>query len=216
MPSNGTAIVVSACSAAIAMSSMLVSLATYRRGGPRLKVRAEIAPHNAHDAYRSGDVTKWRQSWHVHVINRSSATVEVEKVEVLPWVPPPTGRIYGRIFYKKILTNPTIRSFSTVIWLEGEDKKKLEGFGGARWVLSEKMSSVPIPDMGWANNLLFLTLRVTLTNGREAYSTPFRFTYLAKRHHTVFTNLTRLAEREKEDALKASGQLSFDDLVETE
>ncbi|MFF4909823.1 hypothetical protein ACFY2T_33755 [Streptomyces sp. NPDC001260] len=204
------AIVISSCSAAFTLSSLLVSLATYLRGGPRLKVKAEIGPYEPYLAYRSGGRTRSKQYWHVHVVNRSSASVEVEKVVVILWLP-----AFKRLFYKKALALPPIMDVSRVNWLEGEEKKKLEAFGGARWVLTEKLSSLPLPD-DISSLFLFVQLRVTLTNGRESYSNLVALRRIARGRKSLFEYLIARMEGGEQEPLEAYRQLSVDDLDEPE
>ncbi|MFF5965389.1 hypothetical protein ACFY64_16940 [Streptomyces collinus] len=216
------AIIVATASALFTASNMLVSLATYRRGGPRLKVRVSRRPYKLHEAYLAGDKANWRMSYHVHVVNYSSASVEVEKVQIIPHLRQITPidfilhRILRSVIKKTLLNHPEMESWTSVELLEGEDRKKIEGFGGARWVLQEKLSTVAATfiDDGWADFLASVTvtlqLRVILANGREAYSRSISLRKLMREDRRA---RQILAEFHKEQAA-IPGQLSFDDLDE--
>ncbi|MCX5234620.1 hypothetical protein OG824_05160 [Streptomyces prunicolor] len=205
------AIIISSASAAFTLSNWLTSVATYRRGGPRLKVKAKIGPPpNVYDLYHSGKPDDWRAAWHVHVANRSSARVEVEKVEALPWAPHLPFTPFGRVLTRLIVENPALGPMTKVTWLDGEDRKKIEPFDGVRWILSEEISRVRMDT--FVGRFSIMSLRVTLNNGQEVFSTTFRTNYVASKHDEVHSHISRLAEEERKTELERTGQLTFEDI----
>lgn len=202
------AIIVSSASAAFTMANMLISAATYRRGGPRLRLSVELQPYQPRDALLAEDRNKWRGYLHVHVRNRSSASVEVEKVTVEPVVAL-VGMIGGFLWTTDLFaTLLTFAHHSRVRFLDGEDKKQIGPFGGARWVLDESFTTMARPDK-WVARALMFRVQVTLTNGQEAQSRPM-FYLKARRHHaSIHTAFEEALGRRKQadaptldDALK--------------
>ncbi|MDO0937142.1 hypothetical protein QQY66_37525 [Streptomyces sp. DG2A-72] len=216
------AIAVAAASALFTACNMLVTLATYRRGGPRLKVRVTRRPYKLYDAYLAGNETKWRMSYHVHVVNRSSASIEVEKVQVIPHLTRltiiPYNPILRSLINRELLNYPELDSWTGIEFLEGGDRKKIEPFGGARWILQDKLSAMAttwiekgLPDFLFSV-ATSLQLRVTLTNGREIYSHPISLRKLAKENDRVSQDVAEFANKQA----TIPGQLSFDDLAQAE
>ncbi|MFD3924904.1 hypothetical protein [Streptomyces sp. NPDC058614] len=231
------AIVIAVASASFTLGNWLTSLATFRRGGPRLKVKVRLWPHDILAAYNSGDTTKWRTSWHVHIANTGAAAMEVEKVEVTPWTPPrpltlfffPGPLALHRLLRLTLFFLPEttavhrflaeIRAMSVptnVVWLEGEEKKRIEPYGGTRWIVNDVLQdSAETSLILWTpGSFGMLALRVTLTNGREVTSRPVFLHVVLHKHNVIHRSLSRLAEEQRQKAEKESGQLSFDDLQE--
>ncbi|GGQ61491.1 hypothetical protein Saso_32690 [Streptomyces asoensis] len=182
-------------------------MATYRRGGPRLKVKVQFAPYGLLPKEGATDPSRMRVSWHVHVANTGAAAIEVEKVEVTPWIPPRLVRLAlfpGKILLRKFVSRPGgARALRTgVVWLDGADKMRIEPYGGARWVVNDSL----LPDSRdsldvWSPEAFgMIRLRVTLTNGREVTSRAVRLHRVLQRHEYVRSNLT-LLEKQMRDRL---------------
>ncbi|MCC5479059.1 hypothetical protein [Streptomyces barringtoniae] len=174
------AIIVSSASAAFTMINMFVSAATYRRGGPRLKLSFELQPYQPREALLAEDRNRWRSYLHVHVRNRSSASVEVETVQIYPVMV--FMALLGSLLWKEDMFANFLNFayHSRVSFLDGEDKKKIAPFSGSRWVLDESFTTMARPNK-WVARALLFRVRVTLTNGQEVQSRPMF--YLKARKH---------------------------------
>ncbi|MFF1768431.1 hypothetical protein [Streptomyces sp. NPDC058249] len=196
------AILVSVTSALFTGTNMLISAATYRRGGPRLKLRIIRAPHRLYDAYKAGDQTKWRAYLHVHVMNRSGANVKVEKVQIIPHMLPMPGR---RAIVRSLEARMDHTARATFI--EGENRMNIDPFDGVKWIVNHSLRPESLRAL--ARGRVILQLRVTLANGMDVYSHPFSARRLAKSDEAIRKNIERIAQ---ESGL--TGQLAFDDLEE--
>ncbi|WP_326680888.1 hypothetical protein [Streptomyces sp. NBC_01237] len=189
------------------MANMVASWATYRRNAPRLKLRVRRRPHNIREAYLAEDKSRWCTSFHVHAINRSAADVQVEKVQMIGWMPSfwPVG-VAMRYAFRRLLEMPVIAQFFDFTFLEGEDQKVIPAHGGVRWVLADLISRGPYPQR-WYTALMAFQLRVTLTNGREIRSRPMPLRRVVAEHREVYKAGLAFVERSKgdvtlDDALK--------------
>lgn len=168
MPSNGVAIVVASVSALFTGSNMLISAATYRRGGPRVKLRANRLPLNSHMALLTGKEYYLKPVIHVHLINRSSSPLTVESVYLEPlhtWM----ERLARWSMVADASWGGEIRK---VEFLQGGDKKEIPPFGGVRWVLVEPKSKLPELDNWWMRHSVAKHPHITvrLTNGVDVQS----------------------------------------------
>ncbi|MBQ0853395.1 hypothetical protein J8N05_35095 [Streptomyces sp. BH-SS-21] len=183
------AILVASLSACFTAANMLVSAATYRRGGPRLKLTVDYS--SRHGDLDPSDETTWRGYLHVHVQNRSAAVVEVERVYLRPVMPPLAATFMGRRAYFMQLWRFT--GLGIVTLLEGEDKRTIPAFGGARWVLNEGFTVMARPDK-WMARLLAFRVEAMLTNGLEAHSRPMLYLTTKRYNGGVHQDMTRLNE----------------------
>ncbi|MET7736322.1 hypothetical protein ABZT02_33900 [Streptomyces sp. NPDC005402] len=185
MPLPAIAILVSAASAMFTLTNMLISAASYRRGGPRLKLSVRLRAHNPEELLKEADPTKWRTYLHVHVRNRSSASVEVDEVQVVP-------RYLGliRLGYRFSIVDglPMLLRNSRVKFVVGEDRKNIAPFGGARWVLDDELTVSSRPGK-WRARLLMFRVRVTLSNGQEINSRLMSYWAAKRANAFLFANL---------------------------
>ncbi|MEV6530582.1 hypothetical protein AB0M86_13440 [Streptomyces sp. NPDC051639] len=179
------AIIVSAASAMFTLTNMLISAAGYRRGGPRLKLSVRLRAHTLIQALNEGDRTKWRAYLHVHVRNRSSASVEVEKVQVVP-------RYLGLMVLRRTVVTvdgfPVRMRKSRVKFVVGEEKKIIAPFGGARWVLDDELTVSDRPGK-WLTKVLMFRVRVTLTNGQEINGRLMSYWVAKRLNALIFSNV---------------------------
>lgn len=200
------AIIISSASAAFTLSNWLTSLATFRRGGPRLKVKVKLGARHEPIIHLPDDPTEWRAAWHVHVVNTGAAAIGVEKAEVVAWSPPLliAALTYpGRMLLSRFFAwNPWIYLPSEVVWLEGEDQRRIEAYGGARWIVFDSlpdMTEKQVVGMTTSRGLGLLTFRITLANGREVNSRPVLLLTVHHAHKRV-----RGAVASAKDALNQS------------
>ncbi|WP_405844647.1 hypothetical protein [Streptomyces sp. NBC_01518] len=213
------AIIISSASAAFTLSNWLTSLATFRRGGPRLKVKVKLRARHLPDAHHADDATKWKAAWHAHVVNTGAAAIEVEKAEIAAWSPPLLLVAFtypGRMLVSRFFNwDPFIDLPPEIIWLEGEDKRRIEAYGGARWAVLDSlpdMTDKQVVGMSTSRGLGLLTFRVTLTNGQEVNSWPVLLLKVHTAHKAVRGVVTALKEALRQAEEQSSRQLTFDDL----
>lgn len=195
MSTGVLAIIIASVSALFTGANMCVSYLTYRRARPRLTVRTEFRPawdgagFDSRADFPLLEGIRW--GYHVHLINRSPAAVEVDSFEEEFRCRPrwwSVRRTYGR-------------AASVFKFIEGEEKQEIAPFGGVRWVIVRTFTFL----VGMPANTR-IRLKITLTNGAEV-SGPWR-------KYTQMEAL-RIKWREQEPELMEiypTGQLSFDDL----
>jgi hypothetical protein len=204
------AIIVSAVSALFTASNMLISAATYRRGGPRMKIRALRFPLNPFRAFNTGDDSLMERVIHIHVINRSASAVNIDRVEL---------DLYRRI-PKWIERSLLMRSAlpwkdapEMLSFIEGADRKNIPPFGGVRWIMREQINR---PKLRLWFRLLFISarearVRVTLTNGAQIRSnrvSNWRLNIGVRGIERIYR-----WSRPHEEANPNPNQLSFDDIL---
>jgi hypothetical protein len=210
-----TAIIVSATSAVFTMSNMLISAATYRRGGPRVKLRAYRLPLNSHLAVTTGKKVYLKRVIHVHVVNKSASSIVVESVRLEPlyaW--------FERLAnWMMVYGQPWGGDFREVEFIEGEEKKEIPPFGGARWILLEPEKKMPRPT-SWVKvvHVRQPHITVTLTNGAEVRSNRVNSWRVQALVQAVEISSRRMRARKAgriEPRPRRDVQLSFDDLQQS-
>ncbi|MFI6276316.1 hypothetical protein [Streptomyces sp. NPDC050988] len=211
------AIIVASLSALFTMSNMLISAATYRRGGPRIKLRAFRLPLNAHLAMTTGEKRYLERVIHVHVVNRSASSITIESVHMEPlyalmerlvnWTTITTGQPWGG-------------DLRRMEFIEGEEKKEIPPFGGARWILREP-KAMPEVKSRWLKLALVKHPHVTvkLTNGAEVRSRKVSNWRVRGVIRTVEIVSIYARNRNRPDFMLGASrdvQLSFDDIQEEE
>ncbi|MCX5330009.1 hypothetical protein [Streptomyces sp. NBC_00140] len=219
MPLPVIAIIVASASAMFSASSMLISLAAYRRGGPRVKMRVARGTFMLPAAYLTGDETRWRTSYLIRLVNRSSTSMEVEKVQTIlqpSWLMLPFRRVLRSAINTELLNRPGTESGMAVEFLYGQDRMKIDPFGGTRWVVQDRttgLSDLTQGVRGFVFSLLTsMGIRVTLTSGREIYSRPMSIRKIARENDRIFRIVSEFSRKQATNA----GQLSFDDLAKEE
>ncbi|MFD5445964.1 hypothetical protein [Streptomyces tendae] len=172
------ALVVASLSALGTLANMTAAWASYRRGGPRLKLRVEYRPRVFVQHMDLTNPSSWRNHLHVHVRNHSAAAVEVHEVVIMP-------SIYLRRLteYRKSSHLWDLAPLCKVEVIEGADHMSVPAFGGVRWILDEAFTVMARPSWLASRTLLF-QVQVTLTNGQEVRSRRYRY-LAAKRSNSV-------------------------------
>ncbi|MEU0427593.1 hypothetical protein ABZ235_29035 [Streptomyces canus] len=199
MSPAAVAIIVSGASAAFTLANMLISAATFRRGGPRVKLHVRFRASLKSPFLSVEDPTTWRGYLHVHVRNRSSVSVEVENVRIVP------STVLMVAFWPFIVNKEALNSYANLIFfpstarfLQGEEKTKVEAWGGARWVLDEDVTTRARPEK-WVARLLLFRVRITLTNGREIHSRPMLYLKARRLNTAVYQHLERVTAKQKRE-----------------
>lgn len=180
------ALVVASLSALGTTANMLASWASYRRGGPRLKLAVDHRIRGSFGDMDEDDPSTWRAYLHVHVRNRSAAAVEVQDVSLGATIPT-AFRLLTEFsgFYGAI----TLATMLKATVIDGEDQMSIPAFGGVRWVLDEEFTTMARPSF-LATHLLLFHVKVTLTNGQEVRSR--KMLYLsAKRTNALVHSLRK-------------------------
>ncbi|MZD52670.1 hypothetical protein [Streptomyces sp. SID5606] len=178
------ALIVASLSALGTLANMTAAWASYRRGGPRLKVKVDYRPRVYVQYMDDEDPESWRSHLHVHVRNHSAAAVEVHEVVIVPSV------LFRRLSeYRKYGRLLSLASLLKVEVIDGADQMSIPAFGGVRWVLDEKFTVMARPSWLASRTLLF-QVQVTLTNGQEVRSRRRRY-ISAKRSSTLTYTLAR-------------------------
>ncbi|MFH9871079.1 hypothetical protein ACH4NT_34015 [Streptomyces lydicus] len=170
------AILVASLSAFGTVMNMIMTIASYRRSGPRLKLTVSYRRlFEPRPDLRNRD--RWRGYLHVHVRNYSSVAVEVDVVTLRPFfLPNPFS--FGVLFGTRGSigkSNRFLDPFDSIVdRIEGEEKVAIPAFGGVRWVLDESFTVMTRPGK-WESRFLMFRVAVTLTNGREIYSRPMSY-----------------------------------------
>ncbi|MGW3416537.1 hypothetical protein [Streptomyces phaeochromogenes] len=183
------AIIVAGASAVFTASNMFVSLATYRRGRPRVCMEAQWLPYIPVIGEHDGDTGFFL----VHLVNKSQATVKVT-------------RLYLRMEFERPLIPFTKRSdaLSGLKIVKGDEEKEILPFGGVEWTIqTDQDSSRLVP------HITRVKLTAILSNGTRVQSkwirTPPQYVYTTQEMREAFDRY--LAEREAQPQ-----QLSLDDL----
>lgn len=195
MPLPVIAIVVASVSATFTGANMLLSTLTYRRGGARLKVYASRLPLNPIRAYKAGRRSLLEPAIHVHVVNMSATSVTIERVIIDPMrrIPKWIDRLLtGNVVYPYFEEIPILATF-----VEGEEKKSLLPFEGARWTLRERRTFPRLPRR--ARWLLSGEPRVAvmLTNGevfRSGKVANWRTRLYTRMVHASFRRISGMSE----------------------
>ncbi|MFD5629476.1 hypothetical protein [Streptomyces sp. NPDC127072] len=199
------AIVVASLSALFTGGNVTVSLASYRRGRPRLSVKYTL------DSLSFEPIEgRWwlaENYLNVHVVNRGQAAVTVHDVQVIFRYPRPQLRLSSIRKLKSTILRPRFELPSPAIFHEGNIESEIPPFGGARWIVQRRANIIPRPNS--FEEKIKVAVRVTLTNGAEVTSRWKGITEIQEQDENLRQNVKRWLEREQTNP----GQLAFEDLL---
>jgi hypothetical protein len=167
------AIIVAGASMLFTGANVLVTILTYRRTRPRVRITCAWGVFGGAPSYPSGVSGKEVLGFEVRMRNLSPTAAEVEKIEAVPSYASTlmTGR-GGRVMKRKIalFEHPKTLEMPRIKLAGGrfkEANRKLAPFGGLRWEVPYKIDQELLTR--WAE----LTIRITLTNGSTIDSPKF-------------------------------------------
>ncbi|MDF3145546.1 MULTISPECIES: hypothetical protein [unclassified Streptomyces] len=162
------AIVVACISALFTGANMAVSLATYRRGRPRVYVSAYWNPY----APPRVGTRQQRGYFTVHLVNKSQAAVKV-------------SRLYADFDRGRRCSHLVARSKCRLKIIKGEEEKEIPPFGGIEWTAQpDTARTLQVADIKRAK------LTAVLTNG-----TMIRSKWLPKIPRPLLGPWSEAAER---------------------